>query len=277
MAGRETADIVFCMDASGSMAPTFEGVRNHVLDLLESLKADVQHSWDVRFDFLAYSTAYHTNGKKGMLFRTVSKTNMEVIDGLYKGSPAGFFASISLRCLSQNAANGGDSAGFFTSDIDRFKSALKEVECRGDETTAIALDMAADFPFRDATTCHRVIILLTDELMEGGTNVQESEEKLTELARKIQDRRIALYMVTPQSDMYDTLSQIDKCEWTVVDDASDGLSNVDFGKLMQSIGKSVSVSQTSMSASIAPMPLFNENRWNAYNDYVLTDMDDDIE
>jgi hypothetical protein len=258
MAGRETADIVFCMDASGSMSPTFEGVRNHVLELLESLKADVQRSWDVRFDFLAYNTAYNCNGKDGMIFKTVGKKNMEVVDGLYK---------------SASDANGGTTSGFFTSDVDAFRSALKDVDCKGDETSAVALDMAADFPFRDATTCHRVIILLTDERMEDGSNAQECDAKLTELAQKLQDRRIALYMITPQSDMYDTLSQVDKCEWTVVNDASDGLSTVDFGKLMQSIGKSVSVSQTSTNASIDPKPLFNEDNWSSHGECVLTDMD----
>ena len=258
MAGRQTADIVFCMDASGSMKPTFDGVRNHVLELLDSLKADPQYSWDVRFDFLAYSTAYNCDGKDGMKFRTVGKNDQQVIDALYKGA---------------YDANGGSSSGFFTSDVNAFRSALAEVKCNGDETTAVALDMAADFPFRDATTCHRVIILLTDEEMETGSGISRSKDKLLALAGKLQDRRIALYMVTPQSDMYDTLSQIDKCEWTVVDDSSNGLSTVDFSKLMQSIGKSVSVSQTSTSASIDPMPLFNENKWTNDGNCVRSDID----
>ena len=93
-----------------------------------------------------------------------------------------------------------------------------------------------------------------------------------DLARKLQDRRIALYMVTPQSDAYDTLSQIDKCEWTVVGDDSDGLRTVDFSKLMQGIGKSVSVSQTSTSASIDPMPLYGEPSWSYNGDCVKSDL-----
>ena len=258
MPGRETADIVFCMDASGSMSPTFEGVRNHVFELLESLKSDLQRSWDVRFDFLAYNTSYDCGGKAGMTFRTVRKTNKEVIDAIYE---------------SPGDANGGSSSGLFTSDLDLFRAALKDVDCEGDETSAIALDMAADFPFRDATTCHRVIILLTDEAMETGTNVQESANRLAELTRKLQERRIALYMITPQSDMFDTISALDKCEWTVVNGDSDGLSHVDFGKLMQRIGRSVSVSQTSTDASVDPRPLFNENRWSGQANCVVTDLD----
>ena len=257
MAGRETADIVFCIDASGSMGPTFKGVRDHVLELLESLKADRQRSWDVRFDFLAFNTAFNCEGKDGMTFQTVGKKNIEVIDRLYR---------------SPSRAPGGTSSGFFTSDVNAFRAALGSVTCQGDETTAVALDMAADFPFRDASSCHRVIILLTDEAMEDGMSVDRSESKLLELARKLQDRRIVLYMVTPQSDMYDTLSQIDKCEWTMVAGSSDGLKSVDFGKLMQSIGKSVSVSQITASASTAPKPIFNEARWTDHGDCVRTDI-----
>ncbi len=256
MAGRETADIVFCIDASGSMSPTFRGVRDHVLELLESLRADPQRSWDVRFDFLAFNTAFNCEGKDGMTFKTVGKKNIDVINGLYHG---------------RYDANGSTS-GFFTSDVNAFKSALGGVTCQGDEMTAVALDMAADFPFRDASSCHRVIILLTDETMEDGMNTEKAEGKLLELARKLQDRRIALYMVTPQSDMYDTLSQIDKCEWTVVTGSSDGLKTVDFGKLMQSIGKSVSVSQITTAGAIDPKPLFNEARWTDHGNCVRTDL-----
>ena len=38
MAGRQTADIVFCMDASASMRPAFDGVRDHVMALSEALQ-----------------------------------------------------------------------------------------------------------------------------------------------------------------------------------------------------------------------------------------------
>lgn len=259
MAGRETADIVFCMDASGSMSPTFEGVRNHVLELLDSLKTDLQRSWDVRFDFLAYKTAYNCDGKAGMVFDTVKKRNMEVLDGLYRGS---------------GDVNGGSSSGFFTSDVNVFRTALQKVECDGDETSAPAIDMAADFPFRDAATCHRVVILLTDERMEDGTCVQKSNSKLAKLTEKLQNRGIMLYMVTPQSDMYDTLSQTDKSEWMVVSDNSGGLSNVDFGKLMKAIGKSVSVSQTGKGAAADPNPLFNETKWSDSGECVKTDMEE---
>ena len=55
MAGRETADIVFCIDASGSMASAIDGVKKNIKKLVDSLESTPNTTWDVRFDFLAYS------------------------------------------------------------------------------------------------------------------------------------------------------------------------------------------------------------------------------
>ena len=244
MAGHQTADIVFCMDASGSMSPTFDGVRDNVIKLVNSLKADLQNEWDVRFDFLAYSN----HSCSTMRLETMNCKGKTVLDELYGNS-------------GPNGCTG--SGNFFTSDVREFIDKIKNVECNGDEASGLALDIASDFPFRDAATCHRVVILLTDESISTGEYERQTEKKVMDLAKKFQDKKIALYMVTPDCTVYDTLSQIDKCEWTI--DSSDGLTNVDFTKLMQSIGKSVSVSQSTVSGRNEPQPLFNESKWSHYN------------
>lgn len=243
MAGRQTADIVFCMDASGSMSNAFDGVRNNVMKLIESIKTDLQNHWDVRFDFLAYS---NTHG--AMRLQTLNYDGKEVIDGLYH---------------TVTDPNGGKTGGdFFTTDVKKFKNRLSTIEVGCCEASGLALDIAADFPWRDASTCHRTVILLTDEAIATGQYERETKAKVMDLAKKFQDKKIALYMVTPDCDVFDTLSQIDKCEWTI--DTSEGLTNVDFTKLMQGIGKSVSVSQTSAAAKNAAMPLFNESAWRTH-------------
>ena len=255
MAGRQTADIVFCMDASSSMKPAFDGVRNHVMALSDALKGDANTAWDVRYEFLAYST----RGKGTYCtLKTVRLDTKAVLDSIYRGG-----ASMS------------SGAGIFTNDVEQFKAALSTVTCNGDEAPALALDIAADFPFRPASSCHRVIVLMTDEAMEDGTNVPEARAKLEELALKIQDRKIALYLITPESNMYDTLSQIDRCEWTVVpDDGGKGLSGVNFDKLLGGIGKSVSVSSMqSIDKPIVPAPLFNEPNWSFPEDDVRAELE----
>ena len=245
MAGRQTADIVFCMDASGSMSNAFSGVRNHVNKMLESIKSDLQMQWDVRFDFLAYANTSST-----MKLCTVNYAGRDVIDALYNGG-----AKKGLFGFRQ-----GPAEDFFTSDISKFEQELGKIECEWDEATGLALDIAADFPFRDSATCHRVVVLLTDEPIDDGKFVQITNDKIMDLARKYQERKIALFMVTPPCPVFDTLSQIDKCEWTI--DESHGLENIDFAKLMQTIGKSVSISQTSQGGVGSVRPLFNEKSWS---------------
>ena len=245
MAGRQTADIVFCMDASGSMCNAFSGVRNHVNKMLESIKSDLQMQWDVRFDFLAYS-----NTSNIMKLRTVNYAGRDVIDALYNGG-----AKKGLFGFRQVPAE-----DFFTSDVGKFERELGKIECEWDEATGLALDIAADFPFRDSATCHRVVVLLTDEPINDGKFVQITNDRIMDLARKYQERKIALFMVTPPCPVFDTLSQIDKCEWTI--DESHGLENIDFAKLMQTIGKSVSISQTSQGGVGSARPLFNEKSWS---------------
>ena len=241
MAGRETADIVFCIDVSGSMEPTIKGVKSHVKELVKSLEADLQQKWDVRVDFLAYSIS------DGFRLETMNCKGKDVLDAVYKDSETADLQS---------------EGTLFTRDIDRFCDALDRIECYGDESTIPAVDIAADFPFRDASTCHRAIVLLTDEAVATGVYSADSEDNVLDLAQKLQDKRIALYMTTPDCPVYDKLSQADRCEWNV--DSSNGLKDVNFNKLMQSIGKSISVSQTSQTDGQKrdkPRPLFNESKW----------------
>ena len=244
MAGRETADIVFCMDASGSMDNAFDGVRDNVEKLVKTLNTSgLQTKWDVRFDFLAYSNTCMPS----MRLITTNEHSTGVINGLYNDPEA--------KSLQQDK----ESGKFFTRDLKKFCKALDEVECEGDESTLLALDLAADFPFRDAATCHRVVVLLTDEAVADGPLADETNKKLMNLAMKYQDKKIMLFMVTPDCPSFDQLSQIDKCEWTV--DETGGLHGVNFSKLMESIGKSVSISQTMGSGRDTPNPLFCESKW----------------
>lgn len=254
MAGRETADIVFCIDASGSMEPAIDGVRKNVEKLVKTFNASgLQSKWDVRFDFLAYSNTVLPS----MRLLSVNTSSLDLLDGLYHG-----------KSSSQEAGS-----QFFTRDLSRFTSRLNEIECEGDETTLLALDIAADYPFRDAASCHRVVVLLTDEPVSDGPLAEETTKKIMNLAMKYQDKKIMLFMVTPDCPSFDQLSQIDKCEWTV--DESGGLREIDFSKLMESIGKSVSISQSNGSGKDAPIPLFCESKWDRvgsvrnHGDYVI--------
>lgn len=237
MAGRNCADIVFCIDASGSMAPCLEAVREHVGKLLESLNSDAQVKWDVRFDFLTFQET--TDGSH--LYRTVRNDAVEMLEAIYqKPNPE----------------------RFFTRDLEEFRRRLFLSMPMGEEMQLVALDVAMDFPWRSSNEAHRVVVLLTDEPVETGLQVRMQTDRIEKLIEKLMKKRIKLFIVAPESDAFYRLSAADRCEYTDLESENDGLRGVDFSKMLSTIGKSVSVSQSYEGGSTEPMPLFHQNMWS---------------
>ena len=50
MAGNSTADIVFCLDASSSMAACIEGVRNNIVRFVDVFRKTPNRQWNVRLE-----------------------------------------------------------------------------------------------------------------------------------------------------------------------------------------------------------------------------------
>ena len=222
MSTKRIADVVFCMDASASMRPCFAAVREHVGTFVNTLQGDLQTKWDVRLDFLAYSTGETGDGNGVFDFRSLRTQGLKLLDSLYK--------------------QGGRSADFFTNDVEDFKRGLAAIKVGGDEASFIALDTALDFPWRAAAACHRVVILLTDEALETGVLKPQQMEKIPALVDKIHGLRVLLYLVGPSSAAFDQISAADKSEYNIVTDTHNGLATADFSKILGSIAKSVSVS-----------------------------------
>src|SRR3954471_20947866 len=79
------ADVVFCIDASASMAHCFRAVSDHIADFLAGLKADRQTRWDVRFDFVAHCAGETSDA--GVIARQRSMYCDSLIDSLYLSAP----------------------------------------------------------------------------------------------------------------------------------------------------------------------------------------------
>lgn len=218
MSTRGAADIVFCLDASGSMAPCFDAVRRHIGDFIQGLESNRQTAWDWRIDFVA-----HCAGAAG---------------GAYVCEQRSLFESDLCGALYGRRQQAGR---FFTKDLEEFKRGLAAVEVNGDEAPLAALDFCLDFPWRDAAACHRVVILMTDEAVEDGVLVEEQRRLLAKLIDKLQRLRVLLFIVAPSSAIFDELSRADKSEYEVVDVSGDGLAQVDFRQVLSAVGKSVSV------------------------------------
>jgi hypothetical protein len=239
-------DVVFCIDASGSMAPCIDGVRKNLDVFLDALGGDANRAIDCRLDFLV-----HSCGEDGGLFRSVSlnKSGVDLIAALYGQSPK--------------------PEAFFTTDRESVRRALKSVSVYGDEAMLIALDLALDFPWRPQAGCHRVVILLTDEPLEANAVWPAQQAMLDPIIDKVQRLGIKLYLVGPASPGLDTLSEADKCLYQKATQQYDGLGSIDFSKVLQQIGKSVSASvlQGRPEAGVK-RALFGQDEWVASNDSI---------
>ena len=246
MAGRQPADVVYCVDASGSMGPCFAALRRQIQSFVRGLHSNPQIRWDLRLDFLAYQAGASEGGGTLHAMRSLYHDgSAPLMDGLYQ-TPG-----------QQSAPR------FFSSDVDEFARGLEAVSVAGDEATFIALDTALDFPWREKSACHRILVLLTDEPLETGVDVATQAQRVSDLIDKIHELKVKLFLVAPASPAFDQLSAADGSEYEVVEDTENGLQTVDFAKVLEQIGKSVSVStlQGQPNPDSATRALFGQSSW----------------
>lgn len=232
------ADIVFCIDASSSMKPCIDAVRENIQVFVRTITSGNYSGWDLRFDFVA-----HSCGEAGgpHAIRSMSHAGTTLVEAIYKNR----------------------GAGLFTKDLAEFERSLGDVEVQGDEMSLFGLDFALDFPWRPADTCRRVVVFLTDEPLETGVNVDLQKSQLRNIIAKVHQNRVMLFLVAPNSDGYEVLASADKCIYEAVDESNSGLRNVKFGPLLQSIGKSITsagaLNQDPLGAApAAPKGLFGQ-------------------
>lgn len=239
MAGKGIADVLFCLDSSTSMEPCFDAVRQHIVSFVEGLKSDGQVEWDLRFDFVSHSTS---SLESEIVLRAQSIYEKNLFDALYKNNTQ------------------GNDAKLFTSSITDFVDKINKLGAGGDETNLIALDTCLDFPWRAGSDCHRVIILLTDEPLETGLLIKEQLEKIPELITKIHSLGVLLFMIGPDSAGYEELSAANRSTYDVVPKGN-GLATVDFKRVLNQIGKSVSASRAQVIRGSVNKALFGQNTW----------------
>ncbi len=243
---RGVVDVVFCLDASGSMAPCIDAVRRNLGAFLDALAGDANRKIDCRLDFLV-----HSCGEDGGLVRSKSlrKSGEDLVRALY-GQPA-------------------QPHAFFTADREAIRAGLRDVEVYGDEAMLVALDMCLDFPWRPQAGCHRVVVLLTDEPLESNAMWQAQQQRLDAVIDKVQRLGVKLYLVGPASPGLDTLAEADKCLFQKAAQSHDGLGALDFSKVLGQIGKSVSASvlQGRPEAGVR-RALFGQDQWVASDDTI---------
>jgi len=236
-------DVVFCLDASASMAPCIDGVRRNIGSFLDGLTGDNNRTIDCRIDFLA-----HSCDPTGNIVRSGSlrRQGADLVAALY-------------------GAN-SDPAAFFTTDAAAVRAGLDEITVIGDEAMLVALDMCLDFPWRPRAGCHRVVVVLTDEPLEENAEARTQKRMIGPLIEKIHALGVMLFLVGPKSEGFNELSEADKSQYQQVGQTHDGLGTLDFARVLAHIGKSVSVS---VLQGVPDKPvkraLFGQDRWVASN------------
>jgi hypothetical protein len=241
MSTKGVVDIVFCIDASSSMQPCIDAVRRHVVEFIRGLESNANQKMDWRIDYVA-----HSCDEGGTIFRmnSLRHAGVDLWDQIYH--------------------RGGQ--GLFTTSLGDFQRALQSVEVFGDEATLVALDTALDFPWRPRGRCHRVVVCLTDEPFETNAAKGLQTEKMPILLDKLQKLGVMLYLMAPPSNGFDRLSEVDKCEYEVLDVVGDGMRWVKFDKVLSCIGKSISMASLQSAAEIpVPRALFGQDTWLPIN------------
>lgn len=240
-------DVVFCLDASASMALCIDGVRRNIGAFLDGLTGDTNRKIDCRIDFLA-----HSCDPTGAIVRSASlrRQGVDLIAALY--------------------GQKSDPAAFFTTDAAEVRAALDQVTVIGDEAMLVALDLCLDFPWRARAGCHRVVVVLTDEPLEENADAKSQKKLLGAVIDKIHALGVMLFLVGPKSAGFDELAEADKSQYQQVGQTQDGLGTLDFARVLAHIGKSVSVS---VLQGIPDKPvkraLFGQDKWVAANQEVM--------
>ena len=233
-------DIVFVVDASDSMSPCFQKLRDNLRRFILPLN---QASFQIRFGLLAYNAG--GEGNRAIYEHTFIGGNApNLVKGLY-------------------AAN-ADINQYFTTDPNKFLAALDSVRTQGDENTPLALDIASDFPFNTPDESRRVIALFSNEKLETGILEDEPLGKFQQVLQKIAKRKIALYAYLPASNAAAMMTRLPKSIIKSVDEGANCWDNVDFGQMLEQMGKSISVSSLQMTREPEyQKAIYGQNAWDA--------------
>ena len=225
---KHQADIVFCIDVTKSMQNCIDNINAHIQQFVEGLQKE--SSIDYRLGLLGFRNRHDES-----VIPTEFNRKCRPCDEPW--------------VIKQ-----------FTKDIAEFKRWLIENDMQADgggyssdaESTLDALYIAVnELKWREGRT-HRAIVLFTDEDSQPTLSKITYKRPDNTIGRVIQDistqmKHGIIYLVAPDKPIYEELEQ--KCETAsrtfirkVVRDEDEGLRNVDFSKLLNSIGNAVSAS-----------------------------------
>jgi hypothetical protein len=229
-------DIVFVLDASESMRPCIQGLVTNLNQMIRPLQG---FEFKVRVGLVAMSVGVGDGGAPIYRMETLAGDGVDALRAIY---------SQNQNLLSENTS--------------RFAEKLNSLSLGGDEDHLLALDCAFDFPFGPVSTTRRVVALFSDERIEDGMVGPEQLAMVDALVDKLAARKIMLFAALPESPALVQLGCAEGCQIETVA-GGNGLSNVNFSKLLAQMGKTISVASVQGEEASYTRALFGQNEWGA--------------
>jgi hypothetical protein len=202
---RGVADILFLIDVSGSMRPCIDALRANIELFIDSLSNGNANEGlrDWRSKIVGY--------------RDIESADSEGLAWIVDNPFVRSAGELKAQLAQLEAAGGGDEPESLLDAL--FKLASMEASQKGSQ---------AEDPvkWRYRSDAARVVIVFTDASFKETMSLPEARGgSLQDVANVVMANRIILSLFAPNFEGYDRLSQIDKCEWEVVE--YEGLSPQD--------------------------------------------------
>ena len=200
------ADIVFCIDATGSMQPCIDNLKINIETFADSIK---NFSPNTIIDWRAKIIAYRD-------FNTDSEYLVNDMD--FVTTPG----ELKMQLDKIAADGGGDEP---ESTLDSIIFATLKSNWREESHKAIVV-------FTDASPITSYHQKTKDEFgIPDGLDI---------LRQILMENRIKLFIYGPQDPTYNEIAKIERVTTVLYDDIKLGLANVDFKSLLDTVGKTVS-------------------------------------
>lgn len=224
------ADIVFLIDISGSMQTCIDALKNNIGLLVEHMVNPGPNASAVVSDWRIKVCGYRDASQDGSLWWEENDFTADV-------------SQVRADIGALEAKGGGDEPESLLDGL--WKLAKMPAAAKGE-----VADAKSWRHYHDAARC---VIAFTDASCHMVTSIPEAGGAgFDDVAREVMAARLRLSLYAPETDCYQTVSAIDKCEWEMVGSLSDAgermkeftANTENFKKTMEQLAKSISVSST---------------------------------
>ena len=224
------ADIVFLIDISGSMQTCIDALKSNIGVLVEKMVNPGANASAVVTDWRIKVCGYRDASQDGSMWWEEKGFTSDV-------------SQVRADIDTLEADGGGDEPESLLDGL--WKLAKMPAAAKGD-----VADANSWRHYHDAARC---VIAFTDASCHMVTSIPEAGgASFDDVAREVMAARLRLSLYAPETDCYQTVSAIDKCEWEMVGSLSDAgekmkeftANTENFKKTMEQLAKSISVSST---------------------------------